>query len=270
MLAWGLWPPPVLHSFASRMTPAIGYRDIREPPVNTESPRPLGDQTMSTATPTRLGEGQRIDQPTFHERYEGMPPGTRAELIEGVVFIPSPVGYEHSDSHIPALVWLEHYARRTSGVQVLDNATVILNRSNEPQPDAMLRIRPEYGGRTKNEGRYLAGAPELVVEVSRSTRYMDLGPKLDAYERAGVLEYIVRASEPDEVIWHILEDGQIVALSPDAEGLLRSRVFPGLWLNTSALLSNDRDAVCETLMCGLNTPEHAAFVARLAVARDHV
>jgi hypothetical protein len=70
--------------------------------------------------------------------------------------------------------------------------------------------------------------PELLVEVSRTTRYTDLGPKLDNYERAGVLEYIVRALEPDEVLWHVLREGRLVTVPPDADGLYRSRVFPGL------------------------------------------
>ena len=67
---------------------------------------------MSTAerpiriTVPPLVEGQRLDQAEFHRRYEAMPPETRAELIDGVVFMPSPVGPEHGRDHMPALVWL--------------------------------------------------------------------------------------------------------------------------------------------------------------------
>jgi Uma2 family endonuclease len=198
-----------------------------------------------------------------------MPPGTRAELIDGIVYLNSSVGYDHGDSHLAALVWLNQYALRTPGVHVLNNSTVIFDAENELQPDSGLHIRSEWGGRTWHQGRYIAGVPELVVEVSRSTRYVDLGPKFMEYESAGVLEYIVRAIDPDEVIWHILESSRFIPIAPDADGLLRSRAFPGLWLDPKALLAEDQDAVRQALDRGLDTPEHAAFVARLAAKRDN-
>ena len=145
--------------------------------------------------------------------------------------MPSPVSYGHGDASIPVLVWLDRFAEFTPGVQALDDATVILGWRNEPQPDAGLRVRPEYGGRTRNEGGYVAGSPELLVEVSRATRYVDLGPKLDEYERAGVLEYVVRAVDPDEVLWHVLDGGRFVR-APDRTACT-APVFPGLWLDPS-------------------------------------
>jgi hypothetical protein len=111
------------------------------------------------------------------------------------------------------------------------------------------------------------GVPELLVEVSHTTRYTDLGPKLDDYERAGVREYVVRALAPDEVLWHVLEGGRLRPLAPDADGLYRSRVFPGLWLDPGALLAHDTRGLRAALDRGLATPEHAAFVAQLAAAR---
>ena len=225
---------------------------------------------MSTAVKTTvppLMEGQRLDQPTFHERYEAMPPGTRAELINRVVFMPSPAGYNHGIPLTGVLVWLDWYAEHTSGVETLTDATVILDGWNELQPDATLRIQPKHGGRTRNEGGYVAGAPELVVEVARSSRYVDLGPKQDEYERAGVFEYVVRSVEPDEVIWYVLDGSQFVPLAADADGIHRSRAFPGLWLDAVALLAGDRAGVRAVLNRGMSTPEHAAFVAKLAAAR---
>jgi Uma2 family endonuclease len=214
-----------------------------------------------------LVEGQRLDQAEFHRRYEAMPPGTRAELIDGVVFMPSPVGHDHGRAHVPVIVWLDRYAEDTPGVEVLDNASTILGRKSEPQPDAQLRFLPECGGQTRNEEGFVTGAPELVVEVAKATRYVDLGPKLADYERAGVREYVVRALDPDEVLWHVLREGKLVPLPPDPDGLYRSEVFPGLWLDPQALLAGDRRRVRAALEQGLATPEHAAFVARLADAR---
>jgi Uma2 family endonuclease len=228
---------------------------------------------MSTAeqpvrvAPPPLVEGDRLDQPEFHRRYEAMPPGTRAELINGVVFMPSPVDRDHGEAHVPAIVWLDRYAEATPGVEVLDNATAILGRKSEPQPDAVLRIRPEYGGRTRTERGYVRGAPELVVEVAKATRYIDLGPKLDDYERAGVQEYIVRALDPDEVIWYELREGRLVEVPTAVDGLYHSQVFPGLWLDPHALMANDLGSMLAALNLGLATAEHAAFVAKLSAAR---
>jgi Uma2 family endonuclease len=228
---------------------------------------------MSTAerpirvAPPPLIEGQRIDQAEFHRRYEAMPPGTRAELIDGVVFMPSPVGPEHGRAQVPALVWFSYYEENTPGVEVLDNTSTALGPRSEPQPDAQLRILPECGGRTRTDGRYVRGVPELVVEVSHTTRYHDLGPKLDDYERAGVLEYVVRALEPDEVLWHVWHEGRLVAVPPGADGLYRSRVFPGLWLDPAALLARDTRRLRAVLDQAFATPEHAEFAAKLAAAR---
>jgi Uma2 family endonuclease len=199
-----------------------------------------------------------------------MPPGTTAELIGGVVSMPSPVGPLHADARVASIVWLDHYAEATVGVQVLDNASTALDELGEPQPDAQLRIRPEFGGQTRNEPKFIAGAPELVLEISHTTRSMDLGRKLADYERAGVIEYVVCGLDPDEVIWHIARDGRLVAVPPDADGVFRSGAFPGLWLDPTALLASDRAAVRAAVDRGLATPEHAAFVAHLAATRKRL
>ena len=153
-------------------------------------------RTTLADPPRMLVEGQRLDQPTFHALYEAMPPGTRAELINGVVLMPSPVGPAHADAHGPTLVWLDYYAENSPGIQALDNASTALGLKSEPQPDVLLRTLPEYGGRTRTDRRFIEGVPELLVEVSHTSRYTDLGSKFDDYERVGVLEYIVRRSSP--------------------------------------------------------------------------
>jgi Uma2 family endonuclease len=215
-----------------------------------------------------LVEGQWLDQPTFHARYEAMPPGTRAELINGVVYMPSPIGPRHGVAQAPVIVWLHYYVERTPGLQMMGNATAVLGRKSEPEPDALLHILPEYGGQTRIEKKYLTGPPELVAEVSHTTRYVDLGPKLEDYERAGVLEYVVSALEPDQVFWFVREGGKLVERPPDEDGLYRSTTFPGLWLDPQALIRDDGRRLREVVDHGCATPEHAAFVAKLAAARD--
>jgi Uma2 family endonuclease len=217
--------------------------------------------------PKTLVEGQRLDQPTFHALYQAMPPNTRAELIDGVVYMPGPVGRAHGRAHVPVMIWLDYYAENTPGVEVLDNATTILGWKSEPQPDGLLRILPECGGRSHDEKDYIHGAPELVVEVSKATRYVALGPKLGDYERAGMLEYVLRAINPDEIFWFGQEQGALVQRPSGDDGLYRSTVFPGLWLDPVALVTGDRRRIRAVLDLGCATPEHAAFVARLAGAR---
>jgi Uma2 family endonuclease len=220
-------------------------------------------EPTSTTMPA-LVEGQRLDQPTFHERYEAMPPETRAELIGGVVSMPSPAGPAHGEALVPAVMWLGYYRENTPGVQVLDNASIALYSMGEPQPDAQLRILPEFGGRTQTERRFVRGVPELIVEVSHASRFTDLGPKFDDYERVGVQQYVVRALEPDEVFWFVLRNGRLVELPPGSDGIVRSEIFPGLWLDPKALLAGDTRRLREVVDLGLAYAEHAASVARLA------
>ena len=214
-----------------------------------------------------LVAGQRLDQPTFHERYEAMPPGTRAELIGGVVSMPSPMSYEHDRRNNAAIFMLTYYEGFTPGVEALGGVTTILGIRGEVQPDAMLRILPECGGRTRPVGDYVGGSPELVVEVSLSTRRKDLGPKLRDYDRAGVLEYLVSTTGPDDFHRYALRDGRLIREPLPADGLFQSEVFPGLWLDPAALRSRDFRGMMATLDRGIATPEHAAFAARLAAAR---
>lgn len=220
--------------------------------------------------PPMLVAGDRMDQPTFHARYRAMPPGTRAELIDGVVHMPSPVGPDHASAHVPTILWLDHFAEQTTGLQVLDNATAILGPGNEPQPDAILRILPEFGGRSRVVDRMLVGAPELVAEIAHASRYVDLGPKRRDYERAGVLEYVVRALEPDAVFWFVLREGRFEERTPGPDGLYRSEAFPGLWLDPDALLRGDRRRLREVVDLGCAAADHAAFVARLDEARRRI
>ena len=219
------------------------------------------------ATLPRLVEGERLDRATFHARYEAMPPGTRAELIGGVVHMPSPAGRRHGEVCSAANLWVAFYQSRTQGVRAADNASTFLDDQGEPQPDILLRIDPDLGGQTRNEGAFIAGAPELIVEVSASSRHTDLRQKLADYERAGALEYVVLALDPDEVYWHVRRGDRLVRIPPGPDGLYRSEAFPGLWLDPRTLLGDDPAAMLATLDRGLASPEHAEFVAGLATRR---
>ncbi len=213
-----------------------------------------------------LVDGERLDRATFHERYSAMPENTRAELVGGVVYMASPLGLGHGRSGVPVIVWLSYFAEHTPGTEVLDNASVFFDDYGEHQPDVVLRILPDHGGRTSDMDKYFSNGPELVVEVSDSTLKKDLGPKLADYERAGVPEYVVFSMKPPAVRWHQRVDGRLVEVGTDPDGLHRSKVFPGLWLDPAALLAGSTRRLREVVDLGLATEDHAEFVARLAAA----
>ncbi len=213
-----------------------------------------------------LVDGQRLDRATFHARYAAMPPHVRAELVGGVVYMASPLGYPHGFRDGFVADWLGHYRRFTPGVQKAHGATVQFDDYGEPQPDLSLLIPEKLGGQSRVVDGYIVGAPELVVEVGHSSRRLDLGPKRDDYERAGVIEYLFVGIEPDEVRLFRRNEGRLVEVPPDGDGLYRLASFPGLWLDPAALLDEDLEALFAALDRGLAAPEHAAFVARLAAA----
>jgi Uma2 family endonuclease len=153
---------------------------------------PVAEREEETIPP--LEPGDHLDQRTFHERYEAMPDNTRAELIGGVVFMPSPAKPRHGQKHGKVVWWLGCYEMHTPGVEAHDNTSAILGSDSEPQPDAGLLVAPEKGGQTRvNEDGWLEGAPELIAEIAVSTESYDLYEKKRDYERAGVKEYIVVA-----------------------------------------------------------------------------
>jgi Uma2 family endonuclease len=213
-------------------------------------------------------DGEHLDQPAFHERYQAMPPETRAELVGGIVYMPSPMRRDHGKESRFVSGWLDRYERFTPGIEGADGATVKLNVIGEPQPDHLLWILPECRGRSRVDAEgYLTGAPELVVEIARSSRHYDLNPKKADYERAGVREYLVVELDPCRIHWFIRRGNHFKNLPPGPDGIYRSKVFPGLWLDSQAILAGNRARRDEVLEQGLATPAHAAFVARLARAR---
>ena len=212
-----------------------------------------------------LKNGDRLTREEFERRYEALPDVKKAELINGVVYMGSPVRFgKHSEPHAALLTWLGTYAAFTQGVRLGDNATVRLEADTEPQPDALLRIEPEGGGNSRiSEDDYIEGAPELVAEISSSTASYDLHDKMDAYCRGGVKEYLVWRVDDKQVDWFVLHAGAYMRLAPDASGDLTSQTFPGLLLAVAALLAGDMAQVVGELQKGLDSAEHAEFVARL-------
>ena len=229
--------------------------------------------TISAHEPGRVPElaaGDRLTRAEFERRYRAMPAVKKAELIEGVVYMPSPVSHaRHGGPHSRAIWWLSQYSVFTPGVECSDNATVRLDDSNEPQPDALLRILPTRGGSSRTTGGYIEDAPELVLEVTASRVSYDLHDKLRAYQRNGVREYLVWRVDDEAIDWFVLQGGVYARLASDADGILRSEVFPGLWLDVGAMLRGELRAVLTALDRGLASEAHAAFAARLAADKGN-
>jgi Uma2 family endonuclease len=230
--------------------------------------------TIQTSTadwplPERVPElraGDRLTRAEFERRYEAMPHVKKAELIEGVVYMPSPVSLEHGSPQFDVVGWLAVYRSATPGVQGGDNTTLRLDLDNEPQPDAFLRIRPEFGGQSRDSGKYVEGAPELIAEVAVSSVSYDLHDKLRAYQRNGVLEYVVWRVEDRAIDWFVLRDDRYTPLPLSSAGYYQSEVFPGLWLDPAAMIRGDLAHAMTVLQQGLASPEHADFVRRLRSA----
>lgn len=218
----------------------------------------------------RLQSGDRLSRDEFERRYRAMPETTKCELIKGVVYVtPPPVSDEgHSQPQVRFITWLGVYIAYTPGVVAGDNGTVRLDGESEPQPDAMLRILPQHGGQSRTSADdFVEGAPEFVAEIAASSASYDLHDKLDAYRRNGVREYVVWRTLDRVIDWFELRDGQFVRQLTDANGLLKSGVFPGLWLDPAALLSGNQARVLQVLQQGLGTAEHAEFVAKLTIKK---
>lgn len=213
-----------------------------------------------------LAPGQRLTQPEFHRRYEMYPEDVKFELIGGVVYVASPLRWRHGnyDSLLGTVLGL--YVIDTPGIESAHNATMILGGRSEPQPDQTLRILPEYGGHSRlTPDGYVEGAPEFFAEIAYSSRDIDLGGKRQDYQRAGVLEYLVACIAEQELHWfHFPSDRPI---RPTRQGVWKSRVFPGLWVDGPGLLARDMRRLAEAVRAGLASRGHAAFVKRLEAAR---
>jgi Uma2 family endonuclease len=212
-----------------------------------------------------LENGDRLTRKEFERRYQAMPKTTKAERIEGVVYVAAALRFRsHGLPHANLMGWLWTYKVTTPGVELGDTPTVRLDLDNDPQPDAVLLIEPALGGQARiSDDDYIEGAPELVAEVAASSAAIDLGAKKQAYRRNGVQEYLVWQVYDRRIDWFSLQEGDYVPLSADTDRVIRSRVFPGLWLAVDDLLAGNMTQVLATLQTGLSSAEHQAFMQRL-------
>lgn len=212
-----------------------------------------------------LVNGARLSRDEFERRYDATPGLKKAELIEGVVYLPPPFrGDHHIASPFNLIGWLGHYRWGTPGIQGAVRPSIRLDLKNMPQPDACLFIEPAKGGQARvSEDDYLEGAPEFVAEMAESSVSYDLTTKSTVYRRNGLREYLIWWARDRQIDWFVLEGKEYIRLAPDRSGLYRSQVFPGLWLDPESLIRDDTARLRAALQHGLASPEHAVFVERL-------
>lgn len=237
--------------------------------VQTIRPPKLSDRSR-VLRPDRppFNPGDHLSRAEFERRYAAYPEIKKADLIEGVVYMPPPTRFtQHSRPHAWIIGWLAAYMAATPGVDLGDNTTVRLDLENEVQPDALLRLETALGGRSRiTEDDYLEGPPELVVEIAASSAAYDLHEKRHVYARSGVPEYLAIQMYEQRIDWFVLHESAYTTLAPDERGILKSQIFPGLWLQPDAFWSGDLATLFAVLQQGLASPEHAAFVERLKAA----
>lgn len=234
--------------------------------VSTTRVRQSFVQSAAVALPP-LESGDHLSQKEFHSRYEMMPEDATAELIGGIVYMQSALKRSHGRFHNLLMHWMGSYENYTWGVEAYDNTTTIMGDKSEPQPDGCLIISPERGGQMRfTEDDYLQGAPELIGEIASSSESIDMHGKKRDYELAGVKEYVVVALRAKKIHWFVNRGGAFIEVSCHGDGCYHSEAFPGLWLDTVAFLTLDRQQLLTALGVGLATEEHAQFVAKL---RDH-
>ena len=223
-------------------------------------------QTNPTPQILPLENGDRLSRHEFERRYAESLDIKKAELIEGVVYVASPLRFQrHAEPHSNLIGWLWNYRIHTPGIKLGIEPTIRLDQDNEPQPDGVLLIDESLGGKSRiTDDDYIEGAPELVAEIAASSAAYDLYDKKKAYKRNGIQEYIVWQSLENKLDCFGLHDSEYILLQPDVEGIIKSQVMPGLWLSVTALLAGDMVKVLEVLQTGLNSPEHTEFLQRLS------
>jgi Uma2 family endonuclease len=224
---------------------------------------------MVTSTSIRdwlhLKEGMLLSRNEFDQlgEHRGL------ERLEGRLYLP-PAAVRFIDHGEPQAIldtWGMTYRLRTPGVYCGASSTIRLGPDHDPEPDLVLFRDARCGGNvTIDDKGYLHGPPELVVEISASTQAKDLQTKRRIYAEAGIPEYIVWDVQASQLYWFDLVGHEYVRRVAPVDGIVHSQSFPGLWLDSNCLIAGDYAGVLATLNNGLDSPEHAAFVQKLAKA----
>lgn len=211
-----------------------------------------------------LQNGDRLDAQEFCRRWDVTPQLKHAELIGGEVYMNPPVSAgAHGKPHWQMNFWLGNYVVATDGLETISESSVHFGPQDLPQPDALLRIKEQFGGTSRMVHQELHGTPELIVEVAASCASYDLHNKKEQYSSHGVQEYLVWVVRERKFVWFHLENGDFAQLPQAKNGVIKSQIFPGLWLDTKAMLADNWPKILETLRRGMETDDYRVFAANL-------
>ena len=198
-----------------------------------------------------------------------MPDSLKAELIEGTVYLMSPpVSNEHSEPHFDLIFWLGLYCFASVGVAGADNgilrSTWTMSRSLMHFFESSLNLadsRARAPTTTLRDARTGCGNRREQCKLRPSRKTERLSP-----QRSSRIRCLACVRQGNRLV-HFC-DGTYEHLEPGADGVLRSRVFPGLALDATAFLNGDMARVNTVMQESLKSPEHAAFVERLKAMRS--
>jgi Uma2 family endonuclease len=228
------------------------------------------DIEIETGKIPLLENGDHLRRAEFERRFDAEPELKKAELINGIVYMSSPVRIKkHARPHAHVMGWLFLYHAATPGTDIGDNGSVRVDEDIMPQPDGFLRIDEAYAGQSYiDQDDYLQNLPELVFEVASSSASYDLHEKLEMYLLHGVKEYVVWRVLENSIDWFRLEGNTYQQVQPDENGVITSTNFPGLRLAADAFINGNLAAVLAELQKGIDSEEHKNFVAKLATQRQ--
>ncbi|MFN4219137.1 MAG: Uma2 family endonuclease [Candidatus Bipolaricaulia bacterium] len=182
----------------------------------------------------------RTEAPTKKMTYEEFlawcDEDTWAEWVDGEVVMVSPASLPHQEIKRLLVAILQAYVEQRDLGEVLDAPfqmrLVELQRGREPD---VLFIAKEHLDRLKET--YLDGPADVVIEiVSPESGPRDRGEKYYEYEAAGVREYWLIDPDRQHAEFYLLNrQNRYELISPDAQGIYRSDVIAGFWLNVNWL-----------------------------------
>lgn len=174
------------------------------------------------------------------EFFRDAPEDQKAELIDGVMIMPSPPLTIHEQLFSFLFRLLGGYTEELELGEILGSRTAVaLDANNAPEPD-ILFVSADRRHIIQEKG--VMGAPDLVIEIlSAGTVRYDRGTKFDAYERAGVRElWLIDPYGPTGTEFYCLEGGRFQPFISDADGILRSAAVSGFWIDVNWLWPQDR------------------------------
>ena len=180
--------------------------------------------------PTRVSAAADLERKllTAEDFLEWLEPGTCADLIDGEIFVHSPVSIRHARllNFLDRLLGT-YVDRHRLGELFREEVAVRLSSRNVFQPDLAF-YRADRNDQVREN--HVQGAPDLVMEaLSPGPADLDIGPKFAEYEQHGAIEYWVL--DPETLAHRFYRrGGELLVEYADGASKIESRVVPGFFV----------------------------------------